>query len=216
MSLKTKRMRKILEPIEIQIRNVKDTIKNNKAGTSDVLNIKSAFCEQLQALAEKFENLSKDDITDYQEMKTKIANAVEEFCLSNEFVTNKLTENFGHHINEDTIETLLEKLTMALKTLENLECLPLKQRLQDCFDYVKEMGTVNEIEDFQNIKELGTSILEILGPLQRYRKNLISSLLSEKIALYTCQIHTTFNILVQLIQEQHQLNASIYVLQFYT
>lgn len=43
---------------------------------------------------------------------------------------------------------------MALKALENLECLPLKQRLQDYYDYVKEMGTVNEIEDFQNIKVL--------------------------------------------------------------
>ncbi|KAK2588705.1 hypothetical protein KPH14_001595 [Odynerus spinipes] len=210
MSLKTKRMQKILDPIETQINNLKHSIRNSKAGTSDVLNIKSVFCEQLRALAEKFENLSKDDITDYQEMKTKIANTVEEFCLSNEFVTNKLVENISGHISEDAIGTLLDKFTMALKALENLECLPLKQRLQDCFDYVKEMGTVNEIEDFQNIKELGTSILEVLGPLQRYRKSLISSLLSEKIALYTCQIHTTFSILVQLIQEQHKLNASIY------
>ncbi|XP_047371430.1 uncharacterized protein LOC124957923 isoform X2 [Vespa velutina] len=210
MSLKTKRMQKILDPIEIQINNLKHSIGNSKAGTSDVLNIKSVFCDQLRILAEKFENLSKDDITDYQEMKTKIADTVEEFCLSNEFVANELVENINSHTSKDAIGTLLEKFTMALKALENLECLPLKQRLQDYFDYVKEMGTVNEIEDFQNIKELGTSILEILGPLQKYRKNLISNLLSERIALYTFQIHTTFSMLVQLIQEQHQLNASIY------
>lgn len=210
MLLKTKRMQKILDPIEIQINNLKHSIRNSKRGTSDVLNIKSVFYEQLRALADKFENLTKDDITDYQEMKTKITSTVEEFCLSNEFVTNKLTENIQGHINEDAIEILLNKFTMALKTLENLECLPLRHRLQDCFDYVKEMGTVNEIEDFQNIKELGSCILEVLGPLQRYRKNLISNLLSERIALYTCQIHTTFSILVQLIQEQHQLHASIY------
>jgi len=36
--------------------------------------------------------------------------------------------------------------------LEDLECLPLKQRLQDCLDYVKEMSTAKEIEDLQNIK----------------------------------------------------------------
>ncbi|XP_043663876.1 uncharacterized protein LOC122627111 isoform X1 [Vespula pensylvanica] len=210
MSLKTKRMQKILDPIEIQINNLKHSIGNSKAGTSDVLNIKSVFCDQLRILAEKFENLSKDDITDYQEMKTKIADTVEEFCLSNEFVANELVENINSHTSKDAIGTLLEKFAMALKALENLECLPLKQRLQDYFDYVKEMGTVNEIEDFQNIKELGTSILEVLGPLQKYRKNLISNLLSERIALYTFQIHTTFSMLVQLIQEQHQLNASIY------
>lgn len=69
---------------------MKHSIGNSKAGTSDVLNIKSVFCDQLRILAEKFENLSKDDITDYQEMKTKIADTVEEFCLSNEFVANEL------------------------------------------------------------------------------------------------------------------------------
>ncbi|KAI4475484.1 hypothetical protein M0804_014267 [Polistes exclamans] len=210
MSLKTKRMQKILDPIEIQINNLKHSIGDSEAGQSDVLNIKSVFCDQLRILGEKFENLSKDDITDYQEMKTKIANTIEEFCLSNEIVTNEWVENINSHMSKDAIGTLLEKFIMALKALENLECLPLKQRLQDCFDYVKEMGTENEIEDFQNIKELGTSILEVLGPLQKYRKSLISNFLSERIALYAFQIHTTFSMLAQLVQEQHHLNASIY------
>ncbi|XP_014607278.1 PREDICTED: uncharacterized protein LOC106788495 [Polistes canadensis] len=210
MSLKTKRMQKILDPIEIQINNLKHSIGDSEAGQSDVLNIKSVFCDQLRVLGEKFENLSKDDITDYQEMKTKIANTIEEFCLSNEIVTNEWVENINSHMSKDAIGTLLEKFIMALKALENLECLPLKQRLQDCFDYVKEMGTENEIEDFQNIKELGTSILEVLGPLQKYRKSLISNFLSERIALYAFQIHTTFSMLAQLVQEQHHLNASIY------
>ncbi|XP_043497285.1 serendipity locus protein alpha-like isoform X2 [Polistes fuscatus] len=210
MSLKTKRMQKILDPIEIQINNLKHSIGDSKAGQSDVLNIKSVFCDQLRILGEKFENLSKDDITDYQEMKTKIVNTIEEFCLSNEIVTNEWVENINSHMSKDAIETLLEKFIMALKALENLECLPLKQRLQDCYDYVREMSTENEIEDFLNIKELGTSILEVLGPLQKYRKSLISNFLSERIALYAFQIHTTFSMLAQLVQEQHHLNASIY------
>ncbi|XP_015174876.1 PREDICTED: uncharacterized protein LOC107065558 [Polistes dominula] len=210
MSLKTKRMQKILDPIEIQINNLKHSIRDSEAGQSDVLNIKSVFCDQLRILGEKFENLSKDDITDYQEMKTKIANTIEEFCLSNEIVANEWVENINSHTSKDAIGTLLDKFIMALKALENLECLPLKQRLQDCFDYVKEMGAENEIEDFQNIKELGTSILEVLGPLQKYRKSLISNFLSERIALYAFQIHTTFSMLAQLVQEQHHLNASIY------
>lgn len=49
-------------------------------------------------------------------------------------------------------ELLLNKFILALRTLEDLECLPLKQRLQDCLDYVKEMSIANQIEDFQNIK----------------------------------------------------------------
>lgn len=50
------------------------------------------------------------------------------------------------------ISVVMEKLTSSLETLEKLECDPLKQQLQDSWDYVKEMGAVEEIEDFQNIK----------------------------------------------------------------
>jgi hypothetical protein len=49
-------------------------------------------------------------------------------------------------------ELLLNKFTFALQALEDLECLPLKQRLQDCLDYVREMSIANEIEDLQNMK----------------------------------------------------------------
>lgn len=47
---------------------------------------------------------------------------------------------------------MLNNVTLVLRALENLECLPLKQRLQDCLDYVREMSIANEIEDLQNIK----------------------------------------------------------------
>ncbi|XP_023289259.1 serendipity locus protein alpha isoform X2 [Orussus abietinus] len=99
---------------------------------------------------------------------------------------------------------------MSLEALEKLECLPLKQRFQDCWDYVKEMGLGEGIEDFQNIKELGTSIVEVFGPLQCYRKSLVSNLLMERIALYSSQLCVAFGFLVQLIEKQHQLNAPIY------
>lgn len=49
-------------------------------------------------------------------------------------------------------DLLLNNVTLILRALEDLECLPLKQRLQDCLDYVQEMSIANEIEDLQNLK----------------------------------------------------------------
>lgn len=77
------------------------------------------------------------------------------------------------------------------------------------------MGEVNEIEDFQNIKELGLTLVDMLNPLQSYCKNLISKLLKEKLALYICQLCTTFTMLAQLIEEQHNLNMPIYMTKKY-
>ncbi|XP_076758410.1 spitting Image isoform X2 [Xylocopa sonorina] len=108
------------------------------------------------------------------------------------------------------LSTVLAKFKLTLEALEKLECLPLKQRLMDCLDYIKEMGQANEIEHLQNIKELGTSILELLGPLQIYRKSLVYQSSAEKIILYLCQLCTAFKLLVQLVHEQHRLNAPIY------
>ena len=53
---------------------------------------------------------------------------------------------------DQVLSTVLNKFKLALETLEKLECLPLKQRLTDCLDYIREMGQANEIEHFQNIK----------------------------------------------------------------
>lgn len=141
-------------------------------------------------------------------------------------------------IDKHTTDLLLNNVTLILRALEDLECLPLKQRLQDCLDYVQEMSIANEIEDLQNIKvtidetqilielylntniktfalkELGTSILELLEPLQKYRRSLVSAFLSEKLALYSSQLCTSFEMLVQLAQEQHRLNAPIYVINY--
>lgn len=64
-------------------------------------------------------------------------------------------------------------------------------------------------------QELGVFVVEIFEPLQRYRKNLISVLLAEKMALYTCQLCTSFGMLVEVIQEQHQLRAPIFVRDFF-
>lgn len=50
------------------------------------------------------------------------------------------------------LSTVLDKFKLTLEVLEKLECLPLKQRLTEFLDYIKEMGQANEIEHFQNIK----------------------------------------------------------------
>lgn len=55
-------------------------------------------------------------------------------------------------MSDQILTTVLEKFKLTLEALEKLECLPLKQRLTDCLDYVREMGQANEIEHFQNIK----------------------------------------------------------------
>lgn len=70
-------------------------------------------------------------------------------------------------------------------------------------------------KNFFCLQELGASILEVFNPLQRFRKNLVSNLLSEKVALYSSQLCAALNVLVQLVQEQHQLNAPIYVRNTY-
>ncbi|XP_076164701.1 spitting Image [Ptiloglossa arizonensis] len=208
MPVKTKEIKGILIPIEEQVNKLRELIRNDSFSGNDAISTKSTLFEQLECLGEKFEALSKEDINDYEEMESKIVSIVEEFC-SLEYV-NEMIENVDKQIAEQILSSVLEKFKLALEALEKLECLPLKQRLIDCMDYVGEMGQANEIEHFQNIKELGTSILELLGPLQIFRKSLASRVLAEKIILYSCQLCTAFKLLVQLVQEQHQLNASIY------
>ncbi|XP_066595629.1 catenin alpha-like isoform X2 [Prorops nasuta] len=208
MPLKTKGMFNIIQPIIAQVTKLKQLFANSSDTKPSDLQKTSLFLEQIKGLIDKLDNISKQNSYDYQEMETKIISVVEEFCTLNSI--NELINLPNTCIIEESIEKLMNNLIIALKALEDLECLPLKQRLQDCYDYVKEMGTVKEIEDFQNLKELGTSILEIFGPLQKYRKNLISKLLQKNVALYSCQLHTTFSMLVHLVNEQHQLNAPIF------
>nr|XP_033342722.1 serendipity locus protein alpha isoform X1 [Megalopta genalis] len=208
MSIKTKEIKGILIPIEEQVNKLRELIKSNSLCTNDALSTKSTLSNRLESLGEKFDALSKEDITDYEEMESRIANIVEEFC-SLEHV-----KDAGERINKEIVEQILsivlDKFKLALENLEKLECLPLKQRLTDCLDYVSEMGKANEIEHFQNIKEFGMSILELLGPLQIYRKSLASRVDAEKIILYSCQLCAAFKLLIQVVQEQHQLNAPIY------
>ncbi|XP_043282915.1 uncharacterized protein [Venturia canescens] len=208
MGLKTKSMRKILEPIEVQMHQLRLLSTNDFIKAADITQIQSIVFEQLNNLAEKFSKLPKEDASNYQEMKSKITSLIEEFCLMKNI--KQLVPSPKTQSSKDVISVVLEKFRSSLETLERLECEPLKQQLQDCWDYVKEMGAVEQIEDFQNIKELGMFIIEIFEPLQRYRKNLISPLFREKMALYTGQLCTSFAVLVEVIQEQHQLRAPIY------
>lgn len=76
------------------------------------------------------------------------------------------------------------------------------------------MSLCINIKTFASLKELGTSILEVLEPLQKFRRSLVSTFLSEKLALYSSQLCTSFEMLVQLAQEQHRLNAPIYVINY--
>lgn len=61
-------------------------------------------------------------------------------------------ENVDKEIAEQILSAVLDNFKLALEALEKLECLPLKQRLTDCMEYVGEMGQANEIEHLQNIK----------------------------------------------------------------
>ncbi|XP_034179709.2 spitting Image [Osmia lignaria lignaria] len=208
MSVKTKEVKRILVPIEEKINKLGELIRDSSFCANDTASTESVFFEQLKCLGEKFDVLSKEEINDYEEMESKITTIVKEFS-SLEYV-NESIENVDKQTAEQILSNVLDKFKLTLEALEKLGCLPLKQRLMDCLEYVSEMGQANEIEHFQNIRELGTSILELLGPLQIYRKNLASRSLAEKIILYLCQLCTAFKLLVQLVQEQHRLNAPIY------
>ncbi|KAL6264078.1 hypothetical protein P5V15_004157 [Pogonomyrmex californicus] len=213
--LKTKQMNKLLELLQQQVNKL---LSNASINPSEVLAAKSIFFEQLYCLTKRFNNITNDDnydeetnvkLTDTANVKyTSILKDIDELIRD-------IRGNIDSYAAEYMTRLLLDNFILALRMLEDLECLPLKQRLQDCLDYVREMSTANEIEDLQNIKELGTSILEILEPLQNYRKSLISAFLSQNLALYISQLCTSFQMLVQLTREQHELNAPIYVCKKY-
>ncbi|XP_011166140.1 uncharacterized protein LOC105200346 isoform X2 [Solenopsis invicta] len=221
MELKTRQTRKLLELLRQQVNKLYLLLTGVSINSSEILAAKSILYEQLHSLTQRFNNLASDDNCDYEEANVKFADTATNLkCTSllkniDELLKDIKCDNIDSNAAKHKTESLLDNFALVLRTLEDLECLPLKQRLQDCLDYVREMGTANEIEDLQNIKELGTSILELLEPLQNYRKSLASSFLSQKLALYTSQLCTSFEMLVQLAQEQHQLNAPIYVCKKY-
>ncbi|EFN86422.1 uncharacterized protein LOC105181449 [Harpegnathos saltator] len=221
MELKTKQMRRILESLQKQISGLQLLLTNVSTNPSEVLVAKLVFSGQLQSLTQRFKNLTSDDNSECEEININVADTMT--TTKHIFLLNDIEElikqiddcKLDEHAINYTTESLLNKFALALRALEDVECLSLKQRLQDCLDYVKEMSTANQIEDFQNIKELGTSILELLEPLQKYRRSLVSTTLSEKLALYTSQLCTSFGMLVQLAQAQHCVNAPIYVCKKY-
>lgn len=55
-------------------------------------------------------------------------------------------------LDEEVFTTITEKFLCALENLEKSEASIIKQSLEECLDYVKDMGKACEIEDLQNIK----------------------------------------------------------------
>ena len=78
-------------------------------------------------------------------------------------------------MTDQILSTVLDKFKLALETLEKLECLPLKQRLTDCLDYIREMGQANEIEHFQNIKVKKYKYITFCIVLYSYPNHIILS-----------------------------------------
>lgn len=54
--------------------------------------------------------------------------------------------------DEQIFTMLIQKFSCVLENIEKSEIYSLKQSLEECLDYVKEMGAACEIEDLQNIK----------------------------------------------------------------
>lgn len=220
MELKTKQMESILAPVQYQTSKLLILLTNVPINPSEILAAKSALLEQHQSLTQRFKNMANDDNCEQANGKVAEVAAASAKHMSllkdiDELIKSVKSNNTDKYTAKQMTEVLLGKFTSALQALEDLECLPLKQRLQDCLDYVTEMSIANEIEDLQNIKELGTSILEIFEPLQKYRRSLVFVSLSEKLALFTSQLCTSYEMLVQLAQEQHRLNAPIYACKKY-
>ncbi|XP_043464871.1 uncharacterized protein LOC122500158 [Leptopilina heterotoma] len=207
MGLKTKSMQKIFVSTVEKVKNLEKILENESDISVYISTIKSVLHEQLSNLTEKFVFLCKDDANDYREMKEQIITVIEEFCTSVDKLKMEIDKkNNGREI----ADIILKQFVSSLENLEKLEYFPLKQNLQDCCNYVQDMGTINEIEDFQNIKELGTSIVDFFQVLLVYKKNLVSQFLKEKLALYLSQLCAAFKVLVRLIQQQHDLEAPIF------
>ncbi|XP_034937784.1 serendipity locus protein alpha [Chelonus insularis] len=202
MALKTKRIKNIWDPIETQLKKLQELFEVSEKETPEIKSLKSVILEHFYDFDRKLSRFLSDESADYKDMKCKIISLIEEFG-SLDVIVNVDDE-------QNVISNVLDHFQAALKNLESLECVELKQQLQDTWEYVKEMGEVKGIEDYENIKELGASLLDVIKPLQLYARNLVSILLKEKIILFTCQLSTAFTILVNLVQEQHKLNLPIY------
>ncbi|KAJ8682268.1 hypothetical protein QAD02_018060 [Eretmocerus hayati] len=212
MSLKTKRMQKIFLPIQEQIEKLNELLINDGNNSEEMMSLKKLILDQLHKLAEKFESASQENIDSYKDMKKKITSIIEDFCTLD---FNKKDEDMQSKVDGNIFDVLLEKFSRLLQNLEKTEVLPLRLNIEECSNYVKEMGDVKEIEDFQNIKELGSSMIDIFSVLQIYKKNLVSALLSDKLALYCCQLCSSFNMLIQVVKEQHQFKSPLYTCKKY-
>ncbi|XP_023245224.1 serendipity locus protein alpha-like [Copidosoma floridanum] len=213
MSLKTKKMLKIFHPIEEQIDKLSKLVFYDSEDSTEMILLSKLVLDQLNRLAEKFECASKENADTYQDMQKKITSIIEDFCAVD--FDQKVLENVKNQVDKSLFTKLIENFGLLLENLEETEVISLKQSLEECLSYVKDMGNACEIEDLQNIKELGTSIADLFCLLQLYRKNLISNLLSEKLALFCCQLYMSFSMLVQVIKEQHQMNAPNYACKKY-
>ncbi|XP_015116249.1 uncharacterized protein LOC107040619 [Diachasma alloeum] len=206
MSIKTRKMNDLVKPIAVQVNKLNQLLEDSKNDPADVASVKSILLSQLDTLTEKLDQLESyycDDGSGYKEMKSKITSIIQGFCAMS-------TTPCRPPRDPQTALKFLDKLTNALKNLEDLEYFDLKQQLQDAMIYIKEMGEVTAIEDFENIKELGESLLDMLGPLQDFGKSLLHRSQKEKLALYVCQLCSAFSMLTSVVHSQHEINLPIH------
>ncbi|XP_063987001.1 serendipity locus protein alpha [Diachasmimorpha longicaudata] len=207
MSIKTRKMNDLVDPIVVQVDKLGQLLEDNKNDPVDTASVKSILVSELSVLIDKLEQFESeycDDSCNYKEMKNKITKVIQEFCAMS------APSILRHPDPKVTAVKFLEKLKSALRNLEDLECLELKRQVQHAMFYVQEMGEANEIEALENIKELGENLLNMLEPLQDYGKSLINKSLKEKLALYICQLCSAFAMLMNVIQFQHEIHLPLY------
>ncbi|XP_058791138.1 uncharacterized protein LOC131664227 isoform X2 [Phymastichus coffea] len=212
--LKTKQMRNIFQPIEKKIIKLSELVNNNALERTDetITELKKSILDQLQTLSNKLDHISDENIDNYGELKINITSVIEDFC----------TINFGekinvgaHHCNNQLFTAVIEQFLHVLQELEKFETCPFKHRLKECIKSVKDMGAAQKIEDLTNIKELGICITDIVKMLLPYQRNLISHLLSERLALYCNQLYASFSLLVLVVKEQYHICKPIHMCKKY-
>jgi DNA-binding transcriptional MerR regulator len=63
-----------------KIRKLSELLNENLENSKEMVSLKNLILDQLSMLTEKFENVSKENIDNYLEMKKKITSIMEEFC----------------------------------------------------------------------------------------------------------------------------------------
>ena len=64
-----------------QMKKLAELLNNNEENSAEMASIKKLVLDQLYKLANKFENVSKENVDSFQDMKKKITSIIEEFCI---------------------------------------------------------------------------------------------------------------------------------------